>query len=215
MNIAKLKFENLYKIDSTTGCWNWTGARNNPRYPIFWDVKTNNYRSARRISYERSNQTPLTEQQRIIYTCGNSQCVNPQHLTIRTEDWHNTDYSPRDPAHKARGPRPQTWVTGRDPVEHKKYRVWIQQRNQAQWRGEGWDFSFADWKQLWGESWLSRGRERGSYCMTRIDPEQPWSRDNCCLITRENHAKNQAQAAAQGHRSPAQARRRARLGLPV
>jgi hypothetical protein len=109
------------------------------------------------------------------------------------------------------------WVTGTDPIEHKKYRVYIQQKNQAQWREEGWDISFESWKQLWEDSgmWESRGRERGDYCMTRRDWSTPWTRANAQIITRQEHAKLQGDAVAQGWRSLAQKRNRARLGLPA
>lgn len=36
------------------------------------------------------------------------------------------EYDPRAPRPHACGPRPHVWVTGPDPVEHKKYRHWIQ-----------------------------------------------------------------------------------------
>lgn len=114
------------------------------------------------------------------------------------------------------GPRPHTWITGPDPEEHKRYRTFIQQRNQAQWREEVWTISFEEWKQLWAESgqWYNRGRERGCYCMTRKDREGPWSVNNVHIVTREQHSREQAQLSAQGYRSPAQARRREQLGLP-
>jgi hypothetical protein len=101
-------------------------------------------------------------------------------------------------------------------VEHKKYRVYIQQKNQAQWREEGWSITFAEWKQLWESSghWESRGRERGDYCMTRQDWSRPWTVSNAQIITRQAHAKLQGDAVAAGWRSLAQKKNRARLGLP-
>jgi hypothetical protein len=63
----------------------------------------------------------------------------------------------------------------------------VQQRNQAQWRGEGWDFAFEDWLVLWGDLWQHRGRGADQYCMTREDKEKPWTKDNCLVITREQH----------------------------
>jgi len=116
-----------------------------------------------------------------------------------------------------RGVRPQTWVTGPDPVEHKKYRVFVQQKNQAQWRDEGWTISFEDWKRLWRESgqWENRGRERGCYCMTRLDWSTSWTLDNVVIITREEHARLQGDAMASGWRSIAQKRFRVQKGLPA
>lgn len=127
------------------------------------------------------------------------------------------EYDPRAPRPHMRGPRPHMWVTGPDPVEHKRYRTWIQQKNQAQWREEGWTISYEDWKRLWDESgqWDNRGRARSCYCMTRRDITEPWSVDNVMIITREEHARSQSQAANAGYRSPAQLKRRIKLGLPL
>jgi hypothetical protein len=126
-------------------------------------------------------------------------------------------YNPRAPRPEMRGPRPHQWVTGPDPVEHKKYRTWIQQRNQAQWRQEGWTISFDEWKLLWDISgqWDNRGRARECYCMTRRDVTMPWSIDNVQIITREQHSRIQSALAHSGYSSPAQLRRRARLGMPL
>ena len=127
------------------------------------------------------------------------------------------EYDPRAPRPHMRGPRPDKWVTGPDPVEHKKYRTWIQQKNQAQWRQEGWTISFEAWKQLWDESgqWDNRGRQRSCYCMTRRDITEPWSVDNVMIITREQHSRMQSALSHSGYSSPAQIRRRQRLGLPL
>jgi hypothetical protein len=112
------------------------------------------------------------------------------------------------PRPQSRGPRPHAWITGPDPEEHKRYRTYIQQRNQAQWRGETWNLQYAEWKQLWADSgqWFNRGRERGCYCMTRRDWEQPWDCHNAQVITREEHARMQGAAQAAGWASPARKR---------
>jgi hypothetical protein len=101
-------------------------------------------------------------------------------------------------------------------VEHKKYRVWIQQKNQAQFREEGWTISFEAWKRMWDASgqWENRGREKGCYCMTRLDWSTPWTEENAQIVTREQHAKMQGTAFAAGWRSMAQKKYRARKGLP-
>jgi hypothetical protein len=95
--------------------------------------------------------------------------------------------------------------------------VFIQQKNQAQWREEGWDITFEQWKQLWDQSgqWDNRGRQRTCYCMTRIDHLVPWTPDNVEIVTREIHSRQQSALAHSGYRSPAQLKRRARLGLPL
>lgn len=127
------------------------------------------------------------------------------------------EYDPRAPRPHMRGPRPHAWVTGPDPEEHKRYRTFIQQKNQAQWRGETWSIDFETWKRLWAESgqWYNRGRQRDCYCMTRRDHTEPWSVDNVMIITREQHSRMQSALSHSGYSSPAQQRRRARLGLPT
>ena len=121
-------------------------------------------------------------------------------------------YNARAPRPQSRGPRPQVWCTGPDPVTHEKYRVWLQQKNQAQWRDEGWSIGFTDWCGLWTERWDQRGREKGCYCMTRIDWSLAWTLDNVKITTREEHAKLQGLARAAGWSSLAQKRARARRG---
>jgi hypothetical protein len=106
--------------------------------------------------------------------------------------------------------RPHLWITGPDPVLHKKYLVWLQQKNQAQFRSEGWHIDFDTWCAIWGELWVNRGRERGSLCMTRRDWAAPWTPDNVIIVTREQHAKTQGTARAQGWRSLRQQALRAR-----
>jgi hypothetical protein len=121
----------------------------------------------------------------------------------------------KGPRPHARGARPHLWKTGPDPVLHKKYRVWLQQRNQAQFRGEGWRFSFARWLVIWEPYWHARGRELGCMCMTRIRTDRAWTAANVEIITREEHARRQGLMQAAGLRSQAQERRRRRLGLPA
>ena len=104
--------------------------------------------------------------------------------------------------------RPHLWVTGPDPVLHKKYLVWLQQKNQAQFRQEGWHIPFDVWCEIWGDQWDLRGRERGHLCMTRKDWAAPWTQDNVIIVTREAHAKTQGNARAAGWCSVARKRQK-------
>lgn len=133
---------------------------------------------------------------------------------------HNTNQGRRlsnygIPRPHMRGPRPQVWRSGPDPRTHQQYLVWLQQRNQANFREEGWTIDFDTWRGMWDSSgfWEARGRERGCYCMTRRDWSLPWTPDNCVIVTREAHAKMQGAAVAAGWRSIAQKQRRSKLGL--
>lgn len=91
------------------------------------------------------------------------------------------------PLNPARGPRPQTWVTGTDPLTHEQYRAFIQCRNQAQWRREPWTLSFEEWCGAWQGLWHLRGRGRDSLCITRRDGRGTWSQDNIVIVTRSQH----------------------------
>lgn len=91
------------------------------------------------------------------------------------------------------GPRPNLWKSGPDVTEHKKYRSWLQQRNQAQWRGEPWELTLDEWKAVWGDNFHRKGRASDSLCMTRRDRTLPWRTDNVMLMTRKEHTLSQDQ----------------------
>lgn len=90
-----------------------------------------------------------------------------------------------------RGLRPNVWVSGPDPERHRRYLQWLQQKNQAQFRNEGWDFAFDDWLEIWGDLIQYRGRKKGSMTMVRRDYDQPWSKDNARIVDRMEHAQVQ------------------------
>lgn len=111
------------------------------------------------------------------------------------------------------GERPHLWKTGPDPVQHEKYRAFIQQRNQAQWRGETWHLSFDQWLDLWGDQYHLRGRQRDTLCLTRKDYSRPWSTDNCEIISRQEHNERQFQNGRRPRRSREQIESDRKRGL--
>lgn len=92
-----------------------------------------------------------------------------------------------------RGPRPDLWKSGPDPVEHRKYLNWLQQRAQANHRQETWLLDFETWKAIWGEAWHNKGRGSDNFCMTRQDPQGAWEENNVEIITRRDHVLRQDQ----------------------
>ena len=95
---------------------------------------------------------------------------------------------------KGRPINPDTWLSGPDPYVHDQYYVFIQQRNQARFRKEGWDnFTFEQWKKLWDDSgkYNERGRNVEDYCMTRLDNAAPWTFENVIVIQRKEHFQKQ------------------------
>lgn len=65
------------------------------------------------------------------------------------------------------------------------YYFYLQQKTQANFRNEGWDVEFYDWLTIWGDKWSKRGRRPGQFCMSRIDNEKPWTKDNIVIWARE------------------------------
>lgn len=89
--------------------------------------------------------------------------------------------------------KPQVWKTGPDPVLHKQYLTWLQQKNQANFRKEHWDLPFEVWLDMWRPYWHLRGRGSGEYCMTRTNLDGAWTQDNVEIVTRKEHVTRQAQ----------------------
>lgn len=90
---------------------------------------------------------------------------------------------------KPRGPNPNAWITGPNPITHQQYECYLKQKAQAQFRGESWQFDFESWRLVWAPHWHRRGRATDDLCMTRRDPRGAWRSDNVMLIERGEHAK--------------------------
>lgn len=73
----KERLERHYKIDQRTGCWNWTGCINENGYNIF--LYKGAMRGAHRASY-LIYKGVIEENTEIKQTCGNKNCINPDHL---------------------------------------------------------------------------------------------------------------------------------------
>ena len=216
MDLDKLNdiFDRSHTKDQDSGCWIWSGLTDFEGRPVVREPGGTSGHSARRWAWQRVHGT-ISRSQRLRQGCVNPACVAPDHAEMYT----GLPPRPREPRvdrrHGRPGPRPNLWVSGPDPETHRKYQAWVQQRNQAKWRGETWNLTFDQWNRLWGELWHSRGRERGCYCMTRRDHEGEWDMQNAQVITREQHAVQQKDMVERGKRSPRQHERRRRLGMPV
>lgn len=87
----------------------------------------------------------------------------------------------------------QALRTYKDDRTHSMYRCFVQQRNQAVWRGEEWEMEFEEWKDLWDPHFENRGRKKDNHGMTRIDINAPWAVGNVEVMKRvEILAKNSA-----------------------
>lgn len=90
--------------------------------------------------------------------------------------------------------RPHTWIVGTDTYRHDMYHPWQCHKAQARFRGEEHNLDFEDFYDFWNGYWHDRGRAADDLCLTRIDPEKPWSKQNCELRVRKEYLaeKNQA-----------------------
>lgn len=83
-----------------------------------------------------------------------------------------------------RGPYPHVWKTGPDPETHEQFIHWHRHRAQAHFRKEAYNLTFDEFKEIWGDKWVRRGRHNDDYCMTRQNKSLPWDRDNAIVILR-------------------------------
>ena len=83
--------------------------------------------------------------------------------------------------------RPHQWITGPDPFRHKLYWPFQAHQAQAKFRGDEHLLTFEEFFEIWKDHWHLRGRQADCICLTRIDPRGPWSKENCELVTRQEH----------------------------
>ena len=97
---------------------------------------------------------------------------------------------------RPRGASPDTWKFPNDAYKTGEWSRYIQQRAQARFRQEGWDFEFEDWLKMWEKSGKqdSRGQTIDCYNMTRKDKALPWSKANCHIVSRIQQSRANGQA---------------------
>lgn len=76
------RFKDKYKIDASTGCWEWTGAKTRGGYGNFRVFHEGRWtmRRAHRVSYELYKGAIV--EPIVRHTCDNTGCVNPEHLVL-------------------------------------------------------------------------------------------------------------------------------------
>ena len=81
------------------------------------------------------------------------------------------------------------WCSGPDPLHHQMYVAFGYNRVSARRRGEQWDLTWLQWRDLWLPSWDQRGRSSDSLCLARCDIDGIWNEHNVHLITRREHGQ--------------------------
>jgi HNH endonuclease len=77
--------ENQYEVDGATGCWVWSGYRDDNGYARTYDGGKTDW--AHRVYYRRYR-GPIPDGLEIDHTCTNPPCVNPDHLEPVTRVEH-------------------------------------------------------------------------------------------------------------------------------
>ena len=85
--------------------------------------------------------------------------------------------------------RPHVWLVGPDPYKHSMYLPWLKSKAQAKYRDEVWELTFDDYYELWNGNWEYRGRDGEELCMTRIDCEGDWAKNNVEIITNKEKCR--------------------------
>ena len=89
----KKRFEGKYEVESSTGCWLWSGALNGNGWPTF--SVAGKAEMAHRFAYG-AYVGPISNGDNIHRACGAVRCVNPKHLRLLPGDpverfWTNVD----------------------------------------------------------------------------------------------------------------------------
>ena len=75
---------------------------------------------------------------------------------------------------------------GDDTFSNERSRAWVRSKCQAEYRLEDWHLTREEFFNFWStpDLWAQRGRARDDLVLTRIDWEKPWSKENCCIMSR-------------------------------
>lgn len=87
---------------------------------------------------------------------------------------------------KGRKADPANW-TEAAKVERDQYYALLKHRAQAKYRGETHSLTLEEWRKLWQDHWLERGRTPDSLCLVQCDPELGWHLNNVQIMTRREY----------------------------
>ena len=84
--------------DPATGCLLWTGGANKHGDPRIWKTYAARFGSDRpaRLAWQLSNGRELGKTTKLVPTCGNPRCINPEHLTAALSAAPRRVWNPED-----------------------------------------------------------------------------------------------------------------------
>ena len=119
------RFNEKYKINPVTECWEWTASINNWGYGHF--RRNNKTDKAHRVSYELFK-GPIPKGLCVCHTCDNPKCVNPDHLWLGTFGDNNRDRSSKgrsNAGHHKNHPKGENHISSKlTEQDVKEIRMW-------------------------------------------------------------------------------------------
>lgn len=89
-------------VKKTDQCWEWIGAVTRKKKGYGRINENGKMRVAHRVAYELCI-GPIPEGMRVLHSCDNSRCVNPDHLFLGTQQDNMIDCSKKDRLNSKRG----------------------------------------------------------------------------------------------------------------
>jgi len=110
--------------------------------------------------------------------------IHPPHAGFGRANTLKDQHYPPD--HQTHQPRPYRYHF-KDDTLRSQHHAYNKMKAQAAFRKEAWALTLDDFFELWQEHWYNRGRSCHNVILARIDPTQPWHKDNAEIISRIEH----------------------------